>query len=61
LIAPAPSLAPSAWRVISARSEKLDVISQAVADYISPFAGGRGCVRDIIEKVMKLQNKWPEY
>ena len=34
---------------------------KAVADYISPFAGGRGCVRDIIEKVMKLQNKWPEY
>lgn len=32
-----------------------------VADYISPFRGGRGCVRDIIEKVMKLQFKWPEY
>lgn len=34
---------------------------RGVADYISPFPGGKGCVRDIIEKVLKLQNKWPEY
>jgi 3-deoxy-D-manno-octulosonate 8-phosphate phosphatase (KDO 8-P phosphatase) len=26
--------------------------------YISPFNGGKGCVRDVIEKVMKLQGKW---
>ena len=32
-----------------------------VADYISVLPGGRGCVREIIEKVMKLQFKWPEY
>jgi 3-deoxy-D-manno-octulosonate 8-phosphate phosphatase (KDO 8-P phosphatase) len=32
-----------------------------VCDYVSPLSGGRGCVRDIIEKVMKLQQKWPEY
>lgn len=31
---------------------------QAISDYISPFNGGKGCVRDIIEKVLKLQNKW---
>lgn len=30
----------------------------AVSKYISPVAGGKGCVRDIIEKVMKLQGKW---
>jgi 3-deoxy-D-manno-octulosonate 8-phosphate phosphatase (KDO 8-P phosphatase) len=30
-------------------------------DYISPFAGGRGCVRDLLEKVMKLQDKWPVF
>jgi len=29
-------------------------------DYISPLKGGAGCVREIIEKVMKLQDKWPE-
>lgn len=32
-----------------------------ISDYVSPFAGGRGCARDIIEKVMKMQEKWPEY
>ena len=29
-----------------------------VAKYISPFKGGQGCVRDVIEKVLKLQGKW---
>jgi 3-deoxy-D-manno-octulosonate 8-phosphate phosphatase (KDO 8-P phosphatase) len=26
--------------------------------YISPINGGFGCVRDIIEKVLKVQDKW---
>ena len=29
-----------------------------IASYISPFNGGHGCVRDVIEKVLKLNNKW---
>lgn len=29
-----------------------------VVKYISPFNGGRGCVRDVIEKVLKLNGKW---
>ena len=29
-----------------------------IASYISPLAGGYGCVRDVIEKVLKLNNKW---
>lgn len=29
-----------------------------MADYISPLRGGYGCVRDVLEKVMKLNNKW---
>lgn len=29
-----------------------------IASYISPFEGGCGCVRDVIEKVLKLNNKW---
>lgn len=32
-----------------------------ISDYISPLPGGAGCVRDVIEKVMKIQGKWPEY
>ncbi|MEO8854557.1 MAG: HAD hydrolase family protein [Ginsengibacter sp.] len=29
-----------------------------IASYISPFTGGCGCVRDVIEKVLKLNDKW---
>lgn len=32
-------------------------IKQA-AKYISSFAGGKGCVRDVIEKVLKLRDDW---
>jgi len=29
-----------------------------LAAYISPYDGGKGCVRDIIEKVLRLHGKW---
>ena len=29
-----------------------------ICDYISPKAGGKGAVRDVIEKVMKIQETW---
>lgn len=29
-----------------------------VCNYISPFNGGRGCVRDVIEKVMRSRDQW---
>jgi len=29
-----------------------------IANYISPLKGGEGCVRDVIEKVLKLHGKW---
>jgi len=29
-----------------------------ICSYVSPFPGGRGAVRDVIEKVMKAQGKW---
>lgn len=31
---------------------------KALAQYISPFDGGAGCVRDVIEKVLRLHGKW---
>lgn len=31
---------------------------KAIAHYISHLPGGKGCVRDIIEQVMKVQGKW---
>lgn len=31
---------------------------KSVAQYISHFGGGKGCVRDVIEQVLKVQGKW---
>ena len=31
---------------------------RAASMYISPFKGGEGCVRDVIEKVLKLNGHW---
>jgi 3-deoxy-D-manno-octulosonate 8-phosphate phosphatase (KDO 8-P phosphatase) len=31
---------------------------KAISSYISPFNGGKTAVRDIIEKVLRLQEKW---
>jgi 3-deoxy-D-manno-octulosonate 8-phosphate phosphatase (KDO 8-P phosphatase) len=29
-----------------------------ISQYISPLQGGKGCVRDVIEKVLKLNGHW---
>ena len=31
---------------------------KAISHYISPRNGGKGCVRDIIEQVLRVQGKW---
>lgn len=31
---------------------------KAIAHYHSSFSGGKGCVRDLIEQVLRLQGKW---
>ena len=31
-----------------------------IADYISPIKGGNGAVRDIIEHILKMNDKWDE-
>ena len=31
---------------------------KAVSEYISHLNGGEGCVRDVIEQVLKVQGKW---
>ena len=37
-----------------------DAVSEikSIAKYISPLKGGEGCVRDVIEKVLKLNGDW---
>ena len=29
-----------------------------ISKYVSPLSGGKGCVRDLIEKVLRAQGKW---
>ncbi len=29
-----------------------------ISKYISPVPGGKGCARDVLEQVMKVQDKW---
>jgi 3-deoxy-D-manno-octulosonate 8-phosphate phosphatase (KDO 8-P phosphatase) len=31
---------------------------KAISVYISPFRGGEGCVRDVLEQALKIQKKW---
>ena len=31
---------------------------KTISKYISPFKGGEGCVRDVLEQVMKIQDVW---
>jgi 3-deoxy-D-manno-octulosonate 8-phosphate phosphatase (KDO 8-P phosphatase) len=31
---------------------------RSVANYISNAPGGKGCARDVIEQVLKIQGKW---
>ena len=31
---------------------------KSVADYVSPVNGGKGCVRDVSEQLLKIQGKW---
>jgi 3-deoxy-D-manno-octulosonate 8-phosphate phosphatase (KDO 8-P phosphatase) len=31
---------------------------KAISKYISSFGGGKGCVRDVIEQTLKVQDKW---
>ena len=31
---------------------------KSIADYVSPVNGGKGCVRDVLEQLLKIQGKW---
>lgn len=31
---------------------------KAICHYISPLNGGKGCVRDVLETTLKIQNNW---
>ena len=31
---------------------------KSIARYVSPLSGGEGCVRDVVEQVLRAQGKW---
>lgn len=33
---------------------------QEISRYVSPFKGGEGCVRDVIETTLRIQGRWPK-
>jgi 3-deoxy-D-manno-octulosonate 8-phosphate phosphatase (KDO 8-P phosphatase) len=49
-----------AMQVCGFRACPADAVAEikAISHYISPLAGGYGCVRDVIEKVLKLNGDW---
>lgn len=53
-----PDIAPMKLCGLRACPNDACVDIQMMADYISPFIGGRGCVRDIIEKVLRANDAW---
>lgn len=51
-----------AMSLIALPTAPMDAVTdvKSVALYVSPFSGGQGCVRDVIEKVLKIQGVWPQ-
>ncbi|HDR67479.1 MAG TPA: 3-deoxy-D-manno-octulosonate 8-phosphate phosphatase [Bacteroidaceae bacterium] len=43
--------------VACAPSDAVEEI-KAISDYVSHFSGGEGCVRDVIEQVLRLHGRW---
>ena len=41
---------------VAPRDAAIDVLE--IAQYISPYDGGMGCGREVIEQVLRAQNKW---
>jgi 3-deoxy-D-manno-octulosonate 8-phosphate phosphatase (KDO 8-P phosphatase) len=53
-----PDLSPMKHAGIAACPSDAAEELKEVCDYISPYKGGCGVARDIIEKVLKIQGKW---
>jgi len=49
-----------AMRSVGIKACPADAVEEIkqLADYISPLCGGKGAVRDVFEKVLKLQGNW---
>jgi 3-deoxy-D-manno-octulosonate 8-phosphate phosphatase (KDO 8-P phosphatase) len=47
-------------KIAGVRACPTDAVEEVkeLSDFISPKKGGEGCVRDVIEKVLKIQDNW---
>lgn len=47
-------------KIVGIAAAPADAVAEikSISHYISTFTGGKGCVRDVIEKVMKLRGDW---
>jgi 3-deoxy-D-manno-octulosonate 8-phosphate phosphatase (KDO 8-P phosphatase) len=50
----------SAFNAVGAKACPADAVAEVKekADYISCYKGGDGCVRDVLEKILKVQGLW---
>jgi 3-deoxy-D-manno-octulosonate 8-phosphate phosphatase (KDO 8-P phosphatase) len=53
-----PDLEVSRHAILSCCPADACVDLRENAQYISPYAGGMGCVRDVLEKVMRVRGHW---
>lgn len=49
-----------AMKIVSLRTCPADACPEikSICQYVSPVNGGQGCVRDVIEKVLRLKGDW---
>lgn len=53
-----PDLESMRWCGVSVCPADAAEDIKKISSFISPFKGGKGVVRDIIEKILKLQDNW---
>lgn len=53
-----PDIMPMSMSGIAACPNDAVLEVKDISKYISPYKGGEGCVRDVIEQVLKAQRQW---
>lgn len=46
------------WTGVAACPKDAAQEIRAISHYVSPFGGGKGCVRDVVEQILKTKNMW---
>lgn len=54
-----PDIDPMLYSAVAAAPQDAVNDVKSIATYISDKKGGDGCVRDVIEQVLKAQHQWP--